>query len=75
MGRTSAAVKNRYNEKAYDRITIVVPKGQKSTVEAAAKREGDSVNQYIIGAVLAKMGLETWPEIENVDDPPEIPEK
>lgn len=64
MGRTSAAVKNRYNEKAYDRITIVVPKGQKSTVEAAAKNEGDSVNQYIIGAVLAKMGLETWPEIE-----------
>lgn len=64
MGRTSSAAKNRYNEKAYDRITIVVPKGQKSTVEAAAKKDGDSVNQYIIGAVLAKMGLEMWPEVD-----------
>ena len=66
--KTSAAVKNRYNEKAYDRITIVVPKGQKSTVEEAAKKDGDSVNQYVIGAVLAKMGLETWPEIEAVEE-------
>lgn len=66
--KTSAAVKNRYNEKAYDRITIVVPKGQKSTVEAAAKKDGDSVNQYVIGAVLAKMGLETWPELEALED-------
>ena len=68
MGRTSSAVKNRYNEKAYDRITIVVPKGQKSTVEAAAKKDGDSVNQYIIGAVLSKMGLNAWPEIETTEE-------
>ena len=25
--KTSAAVKNRYNKKAYDRISVVVPKG------------------------------------------------
>lgn len=62
--KTSAAVKNRYNQKAYDRITIVVPKGQKATVEAAAHDAGESVNQFIIGATLAQMGLETWPKLE-----------
>lgn len=67
--KTSAAVKNRYNEKAYDRITIVVPKGQKGTVEAAAKADEQSVNQYIIGAVLGKMGLKTWPELPEEETP------
>ncbi|MBE5811413.1 MAG: antitoxin [Clostridiales bacterium] len=52
-----------YNEKAYDRLAITVPKGQKVTVEAAAKAAGESVNQYTQRALLARMGLETWPSI------------
>ena len=62
MGKTSAAVKNRYNAKAYDRINIVVPKGQKETIEAAAKAAGESVNGYVNRAVLLRMGMEDWPE-------------
>ena len=62
MGKTSAAVKNRYNAKAYDRINIVVPKGQKETIEAAAKAAGESVNGYVNRAMLLRMGLEEWPE-------------
>jgi hypothetical protein len=53
---------NRYNAKAYDRINIAVPKGQKAAVEAAATAAGESINQYVNGALLARMGLVVWPE-------------
>lgn len=62
MAKTSAAVKNRYVAKAYDRIQIVVPKGQKATIQAAAQKAGESVNQYTQGALLARMGLSEWPK-------------
>lgn len=62
MGKTSSAVKQRYNEKAYDRLAITIPKGQKSTLQAAAEREGESLNGYTNKALLARMGLETWPK-------------
>lgn len=45
--KTSAAVKNRYNAKAYDRITIFVAKGDKAIIEAKAKACGKSMNAYI----------------------------
>ncbi len=60
--KTSAAVKNRYAAKAYDRIALLVPKGQKATVEAAATAIGESINQYTQRALLARMGLKDWPE-------------
>jgi len=47
MGKTSAAVKNRYNAKAYDRLSIIVPKGRKTDVEAAARDRGESVNGMV----------------------------
>lgn len=50
-----------YNEKAYDRLAITIPKGQKATVEAAAKEAGESINQYTQKALLARMGLSEWP--------------
>ena len=37
------AANKRYNNKAYDHITIVVPKGTKDIIKAT----GDSVNGYI----------------------------
>lgn len=53
----------RYLEKQ-DELKIRIPGGQKATVEAAAKAAGESVNQYTQRALLARMGLETWPTIE-----------
>lgn len=62
MGKTSTASKRAYNEKAYDRLAITVPKGRKAAIEAAASSAGESVNQYTQKALLARMGLTEWPE-------------
>ena len=47
MGKTSAAVKNRYANKAYDRINLLVLKGEKEKIKAHAESRGESVNGYI----------------------------
>ena len=62
MGKTSTASKRAYNEKAYDRLAITVPKGRKAAIEAAAAALGESINQYTQKALLARMGLTEWPE-------------
>ena len=56
MGKTSAAVKNRYNDKAYDRINLTVPKGDKEIIKAHAdKHDGGSVNGFIQRAIKETM--------------------
>ncbi len=52
MGKTSAAVKNRYNEKAYDRINLMVPKGEKESIQWHATKYGDkSLTAFIQRAI------------------------
>lgn len=51
MPKTSAAVKNKYNEKAYDRINLVVKKGEKEIIAAHAEKLGESVNGFINRAI------------------------
>lgn len=51
MSKTSATVKNRYNAKAYDRIGLVVPKGQKDIIKTHAEARGESVNGFIQRAI------------------------
>lgn len=65
------AYKQAFNEKAYDRLAITIPKGQKATVQAAAEREGESLNLYTNKALLARMGLTAWPEAKEggADEP------
>ena len=46
-----------YNEKAYDRISVTIPKGQKQAVEAHAKSKGTSVNGLINDLLRADMGV------------------
>jgi uncharacterized protein (DUF1778 family) len=55
MGKTSAAVKNKYNEKAYDRISLVVPKGQKEVIKKHAESHGESLNGFIQRAIETTM--------------------
>ena len=65
------AYKQAFNEKAYDRLAITIPKGQKATVQAAAEREGESINGYTNKALLARLGLVAWPEAKEggADEP------
>ena len=46
-----------YNEKAYDRLAIPVPKGRKAAVEAHAQHKGESVNGLVNALLRADMGL------------------
>lgn len=52
----------RYNKKAYDRISLVVPKGRRAEIAAHAAKEGKSLNRFILDAVEAKI------ECKNKDD-------
>ena len=55
MGKASATVKNRYNAKAYDRINLTVPKGQKEIIKAHAESQSESVNGFIQRAIQEAM--------------------
>lgn len=62
MAKTRSEINNAYAKKAYDNLRIIIPKGQKATVERAAKEAGESINQYTQRALLTRMGLESWPD-------------
>lgn len=53
---------NRYNEKAYDRVNIAIPRGRKATIEAYAKAQGESVNGFVNTLLREKLNLseEEW---------------
>ena len=50
-GRTSAASKNKWMAKAYDRVNLTMPKGKKETFQAHAEAQGESVNAFINRAI------------------------
>lgn len=52
------AANNRYTAKAYDRINLAVPKGQKEIIEQYAYVKGQSVNGYIKEAIAEKIERE-----------------
>ena len=49
--KTSSAAKNKYNKKAYDMISLVVPKGKKAIIAEYANQLGLSVNGFINKAI------------------------
>lgn len=51
MGKTSSAVKNKYNAKAYDRINLTMPKGKKEIIQSHAEELGESTNAFINRAI------------------------
>jgi len=60
--KTSSAVKQRYNEKAYDRLAITIPKGKKGMVEEYAAAHDGSVNGMVNRLLRKELGLseEEW---------------
>ena len=67
--KTSSAVKQRYNEKAYDRLAITIPKGRKETIEEYAKQEGISINGLVNRLLRETVGLseEDWKKNSDED--------
>lgn len=53
MGKTSSAVKNRYNAKVYDRVLLAIPKGLKDEWKARADENGESLTKFVMNAVEA----------------------
>ena len=51
MGKTSSAVKDRYNAKAYDEMKVRVAKGNKEQIQAHAEAQGESLNAFINRAI------------------------
>ena len=72
LSEKKKASNKKWDSQNLDRMSFTVPKGQKATVEAAAKEVGESVNQYTQRALLARMGLSEWPAIEHPDTLPEL---
>ena len=45
----------RYNKKAYDRINVIVKKGQRQIIKDFAASQGKSLNRFICDAIDAEM--------------------
>lgn len=60
-----------YIKKAYDRITLAIPKGGREAIAERAKSKGMSVRTYICGLILADMGRPTdeWTKRERKPKP------
>ena len=55
MGKTSSAVKDRYNAKAYDEMKVRVTKGNKELIQGHAEAHGESLNAFINRAITETM--------------------
>ena len=47
-----------YNTRAYDRISITVPKGRLADIKAEAARQGMTVNGFVNYLLVANMDIE-----------------
>ena len=55
-GKTSTASKNKYAQKAYDRIVITVLKGRREEIDAICNKLGyESRNRFIVDAIEEKI--------------------
>ena len=51
----------RYNRKAYDRINVIVKKGQRQIIKDFAASQGKSLNRFICDAIDAEMKKQEKP--------------
>ena len=45
----------RYNKKTYDRINIIVKKGQRQVIKDFAASQGKSLNRFVCDLIVAEM--------------------
>lgn len=49
---------NKYQAKAYDRMNLLVKKGERERIKAYAESKGLSLNAYVTGLIYKDMGVE-----------------
>ena len=54
-GKTSYQSIKKYEDKAYDKILLRIPKGQRNIIKSAADTVGESINGYIKKAITERM--------------------
>ena len=54
-GKNSYESIKRYEDKAYDKILVRMPKGQKDLIQAHAEAQGESTNGFINRAISETM--------------------
>ena len=59
MSKSQTAANKRYSLKAYDRIEITVPKGNREIIAQAAAAAGMSVNAFIKEAIEAQIAKQS----------------
>lgn len=52
----------RYNKKAYDRINIIVKKGQRQIIKDFAASQGKSLNRFVLDAIEYQMNKDSKTE-------------
>ena len=63
-GKNSPESINRYMAKAYDRISLIVPKGQTDLIQAHAEAQGESTNGFINRAISETMERDGKPKTD-----------
>lgn len=57
MAKKQTEWSRNYNEAAYDRPAITIPKGRKADVEARAKAEGTTINGLVNTLLRSHLGM------------------
>lgn len=57
-GKNSYESTRRYQEKVYDRVGLVLPKGMKETIKQAADAQNKSLNAFIVDLLKEQLGLD-----------------
>ena len=63
-GKNSYESIKRYEDKAYDKILVRLPKGRKEEIQAFAASQGESTNAFINRAITEAMGEKTRSEAQ-----------
>ena len=63
-GKNSYESIKRYEDKAYDKILVRMPKGQKDLIQAHAEAQGESTNGFINRAISETMERDGKPETD-----------
>lgn len=58
VSKAQMAATKRFEDKNYDKALLRLPKGKKAEIQAAAEKQGESLNAYVIGAVERRMKTE-----------------